>query len=290
MRGTLEQARDKLAGALAKKGPRLVTAQDLDELLTEAHERFGVAKSVGVRRLLAFLIERCGLREVRLESENYAAKTRHVYGDLSPYVIALSLHKGGYLSHGSAVYAHGLTDQIPKTIYVNREQRPQPKPKAKPSQERIDRAFSNRQRLSKLAYAFDSYRVVLLAGKNSNALGVVPIEVEPAVSAPVTGIERTLVDITVRPAYAGGLVQVLEAFRRADGRISVPKLVSILGELDYSYPYHQAIGFLMERAGYSSRSLEPLAGMEREFNFYLGYGLREPDYDAKWRIYYPKGL
>lgn len=59
----------------------------------------------------------------------------------------------------------------------------------------------------------------------------------------VTSLERTLLDATVRPGYAGGVANVLEAYRRAREDLNVSRLINTLGELDHVYPYHQAIGF-----------------------------------------------
>jgi predicted transcriptional regulator of viral defense system len=290
MKNTLEAAKRELSKEVKKRGPRLLTPDELQELLQFAHRELGVAKSVREGRLLAFLVEHCGVRELTLESKVYEPKTRYVFGELSPYVVAVSLYEKSYLTHASAVFLHGLTDQVPKTLYVNREQSPQRTPRLKPSQERIDRAFSQRQRLSKLTYSFDGYAVVVLAGKNTRRLGVISASVARRVKVPVTGLERTLIDIVVRPAYSGGLVQVLEAYKRAVGRVSVPRLLRILKRLDYVYPYHQAIGFLMERAGLPAENLEPLRAMGTPFRFYLGYALRETAFDEKWQMNYPRGL
>lgn len=40
----------------------------------------------------------------------------------------------------------------------------------------------------------------------------------------VTGPERTLIDITVRPFYSGGPKAVLEAYRQAKDVVSIQKL------------------------------------------------------------------
>jgi hypothetical protein len=65
-----------------------------------------------------------------------------------------------------------------------------------------------------------------------------------------TSIERTLIDLTVRPACAGGVEHVLAAYRRARGRVCVRKLLAALRALDYVYPFHQAVAFYVQLAGY----------------------------------------
>lgn len=90
---------------------------------------------------------------------------------------------------------------------------------------------------------------------------------------PVTGIERTLIDITVRPAYAGGVFQVFEAFKTAKDRVSVNVLIATLKKMKYVYPYHQAIGFYLEKAGYAEKLWSKLLAMGTDYNFYLAHHL-----------------
>lgn len=106
----------------------------------------------------------------------------------------------------------------------------------------------------------------------------------------VTDVERTLIDVTVRPIYAGGVGRVLEAYRRARHKASIPKLLDTLHKLDHVYPYHQAIGFYLERAGYSGGHLTEFKKPKMEFDFYLGHGMRDPAYSDQWRVSYPPGM
>ena len=141
--------------------------------------------------------------------------------------MALSVRPRSYLSHGTAISLHSLTDQVPKTIYVNQEQSPKPLPSGELTQSAIDRAFSNQQRRSGYVLEYEQWRIVLLSGKNTGNLGVVKIVGPLHEQLDVTSVERTLIDIAVRPIYAGGVFQVLEAYRSARDRVSVNTLVAI---------------------------------------------------------------
>ena len=105
-----------------------------------------------------------------------------------------------------------------------------------------------------------------------------------------TGIERTLIDLTVRPTYAGGVEKVLAAYDRARGRASVSKLFTTLEALDYEYSFHQATGFYLQRAGYPERAYNLLKKIDMKFNFYLAHNLRSKEFDSEWRLFHPKGM
>lgn len=68
------------------------------------------------------------------------------------------------------------------------------------------------------------------------------------------------------------------------------KLLQILGELDYLYPYAQAIGFLAQRASFPEADLRPLRNRTTPLKFYLVHGMKNPAYDETWLIYHPSDL
>lgn len=234
------------------------------------------------------------LHRIRLSAaEHGTVLQRFVLGAASPFAIALSIRPNSYLSHGTAAALHGLTEQFAKVLYVNKEQTPKPSPKGGLTQESINRAFKGRQRTSTYVFHFDIYRAVLINGKNTGNLGIEERPTSAGDFVPVTGLARTLVDISVRPSYAGGVVEVLSAFRAAQARAAelAPEAVaSMLAELDYIYPYHQAVGFYMERAGFSEAHLRPLKDRGTQFDFYLAYGLTDLVFDKTWRLHHPRGL
>jgi len=184
----------------------------------------------------------------------------------------------------------GLTEQIYKTIYVNQEQSAKPRPTARLLQQSLDRAFRSQQRASRYAFSYGESKFVLLSGKQTERLEVTSLKGEYGEPLSVTKIERTLIDAVVRPSYAGGISQVLDAYRAARDKLSASVLIATLKKLDYVYPYHQSIGFLMERAGYEPKQYERMRALGLDFDFYLVHGMREPAYDSKWRLHFPKGL
>lgn len=212
-------------------------------------------------------------------------KKRFVTSDVSIFQLAVSLISKSYLSHYSAVFLQGLTTQIPKTIYISFEQSKKKDIDRTLKQESIDSAFSKPQRKAITGTVFEEYTIRIHNGMYSNRAGIYSMN-----DLPITNIERTLIDITVRPDYAGGVDSVLDIYRNAIERISINKLIVILDNLNFIYPYHQAIGFYLEKAGYDYLKLEGLSNREMLFDFYLTYDMPEKEYNHIWKIYYPKGM
>jgi hypothetical protein len=170
---------------------------------------------------------------------------------------------------------------------LNVEQSPKPTHPGSLTQDAINRAFARVQRQSNYIFRRGSISVTLIAGKSTGRLGVETVKSPSGEKLDATNLERTLIDITVRPAYAGGVGEVLKAYRAARSRVSIELLLSILDELQYVYPYHQAIGFLMQAANYRPSDRAKLAARAREYDFYLAHGMKNPKYSNVWRLYYP---
>jgi predicted transcriptional regulator of viral defense system len=235
-------------------------------------------------------LKRSGVIAARtIKSENYKDVERIVVPALNPtpYHFALSIRGDTYLSHGSAVYLAGLTQQQPKTVYVNKEQSPKPSSQGSMVQEAIDRAFARPQRRSNYTFRIDGFQIVLISGKATNNAGVI---LDPEWRIPTTCLERTLIDIAVRPRYAGGVFQVMEAYQNGIEEIDVDQLIALLDSLDYRYPYHQSIGFYLENAGADETVLHRLRSRGLQFDFYLDYAMANPRYDQSWRVWVPLGI
>ena len=281
---TLENQRVRLEGGLTALPRRVLEREDLRAL------RRRWAPSVGEDQFLDYLLEEGLLQLVELRNEKYPSFRRYALKDATAFEIALSLRKGSYLSHGSAVFLHGLTDQLPLRIYVNREQSPKPSPEGPLTQSAVDKAFSRPARETAYTFSGPTYEIALLNGKYTDRLEVGRLSGPDGELLDVTKLERTLIDITVRPNYAGGVYQVLEAFRAARERLQLSVLITTLRKLDYKYPYHQAIGLYMERAGYPDEALKRLEELGAQLDFYLTNNILQPAHSGRWMVFYPEGL
>lgn len=286
----LQIARADIIKAFEAAPRRVFWGGDIGEILEQNRAFWRLSSHTGLVKFIEFLIEKGDLhvKEIVPVNHDISKIYRYIWGEASPFEVALSLKRDAYLCHGTAIAVHGLNDQIPQRMYLNKEQSPKPG-SGRLTQAGIDRAFANKQRETRLIYRFDETEVAIVWGKNTGNLEVIDMNYGGA-NLRVTSIERTLIDIAVRPAYAGGPLQVLAAYRGAIEKASVGVLIATLRKLEYIYPFHQAIGFYMERAGYPESKYARLKELGLEFDFYLSYGVKDPEYVPNWRLYIPRGL
>jgi hypothetical protein len=271
---------------------RTLRPADMERILAE--QRFGwrLAQRTRASHFIRFLADAGKLTEIVFPfPKPYKREIRYTWGQPSLYQVIQTLKPRCYFSHYTAVKLHGLTEQLPKTFYLNVEQKNASISSGGLTQKSIDNAFRNNPRVSGNAADTKDFRVVIIGGKNTGNLGVIAEKVIPdAGTLRFTNLERTLIDIAVRPIYAGGVFEVGKAYELAKERVSVNRLAAMLQKLAFTYPYHQAIGFYLERAGCKPEALALLRQLPMEFDFYLTHKMGETDYVKEWRLHVPKGF
>ena len=286
----LKNAKPKIESTFDSQEITALGTRQLQVLLQTNYTNWELSPDLSFTKFLHFMLKHSRLREITLKSADYGSQTRYVWRNPSVYSVALSLKSNSYLSHETAMFLQGLMDNPGQRIYVNREQSQKPKGSGL-SQESLTKAFANKQRESKLIYTHQKSKIVMLNGMFTGRLGVEQVRWKKGELLDATNLERTLIDITVRPNYAGGAKAVLDTYRCARGRVSVNGLLKILKRMDYVYPYHQAIGFYLERASYPESDWAPFMELGISLDFYLTHALPpEREYDQTWRLYYPQDL
>ncbi|MFH1549099.1 MAG: hypothetical protein ABIH04_00930, partial [Planctomycetota bacterium] len=262
---------------------------DLRNIFSQYRQAWKLDREVRVDDFIGFLKSAVDLDEVNLKFPSRAER-RYIVGKTSHYELALTLRKQSYFTHYTALFLHELTDQVPKIIYLNFEQPSKYRQDAELSQENIDKAFQRPVRISKSRANYKDVTICILNGKYTGGKGVIEMKGPMGEQIRVTDMERTLIDIAVRPAYAGGIYEVLKAYEKAKDRVSINRLTAMLKSLAYIYPYHQAIGLYLEKAGYKESSINLLRKFEMKYDFYLTYEMKEKSYSRKWRLYFPQGF
>lgn len=280
-------------------GPRVLRAGDVAEVFDRRRAFWRLAKGMSLRSFVQFMTEKSDLREVRFPFP-VRSVSGYTWGEVPLLETLLGLVPGAYFSHYTALRIHGLTEQVPKTIYLSRERSSNSALDRQVGevyeQEAIDAAFARPPRISKneIELSKENVRVVMLEGAYQAALGITSGEVnwgkEASLRLRYTGLERTMIDVAVRPFYAGGVFEVAKAFENAKERLSGNALSAMLKRLAFGYPYHQVIGYYLERAGYKKSVVDLFHRLPMERDFYLTHNMGKTSYNASWRLFVPEGF
>lgn len=268
-------------------------------------------KSLSFNKFIEQLEERKYLKTRELDIA-YAPKTYYTskffkFKNSFEKIVEFSsvIFKKGYFSYYTAMYFNGLTEQIPKIAYINTEQKSYEysnnceEIRENLTDEKIAIAFTKEKMQSRFCLKRYGYNIRHIHGKNTGCTGVVKRKLGN-LSINVTDVERTLIDITVRPDYAGGISSVLKAFQTTlenpEISLSIKTLIFYLKKINYIYPYHQSVGFLLDCAGFDKLLVNKLhQAFEIKHNFFLIHHPNNKNkenliYCEKWKIYAPKFL
>ena len=280
-------------------GQNVLRSNDLAMIFEQNRSFWRLAQRTSLHEFIDFLVNKTELQQVRFPFPQREV-LGYTWGKVPLLETLIKLVDRSFYSHYTALRIHGLTEQVPKTVYLNQE-----KPRSSSIyhdesivyvQEAIDEAFKKPPRVAKNAIDLptEMCRVVMLQSAYHEGLGIVDGTFndgsERGLSVRYTDLERTMIDIVTRPFYAGGVAEVAKAFENAKGKLSVNKMSALLKKMKFGYPYHQAIGYYLERAGYKESLVDIFRRQPMVRNFYLTHGLEKTTYHSEWRLYIPEGF
>jgi predicted transcriptional regulator of viral defense system len=291
-RSRLQIAKQDILAFFAAQPRKVFKLRELSAFLSAERSGWRLAQSTTVDAFLKFLLKSGELKKHAFAFPS-RPETLYVWGEVAMLEMLQHLKAKSYFSHYTAMRLHGLTEQVPKTVYISHERSEWSGTNTSTlDQTAIDDAFRQPVRVSNNAVNFGTQRIVLLNSAFTGMAGVIPHPAgqESIALVQVSNVERTLIDAAVRPVYSGGVYEVAKAFEQARETVSVNALGAMLKKLKFAYPYHQAIGFYLERAGYRSNSLDLMRRFPMQFDFYLTHEMAETEYIKDWRLHIPKGL
>jgi predicted transcriptional regulator of viral defense system len=171
----------------------------------------------------------------------------------NPHFVATRLAHPAYISFWSALHFHGLTEQVPRTIFVATTRRHQ------------------RLNLEGATFAFVHVAPHKFFGYQREMIGDLPVL--------MADIEKALVDSLSQPRYAGGFAEVAKAFYGARARVDGERLVE--------YANRMRNRSLCSRLGYLLGQFErPVQGLNVSQSFVLldPQSKAQGAYDARWRV------
>jgi predicted transcriptional regulator of viral defense system len=296
-RSRLQIAKADIAATLDQQRSHVLKYSDFGAILRQHRVDWRLAVKTSVSDFIAFLMKSSELKRYEFDFP-HRPETLYVWKNVPTMEMLLHLKRDSFYSHYTAMRMHGLTEQVPATIYISHERvgydtddRERPEPI---EQSAIDAAFQQPARITKNSAVFGDRRIVLIHGAYTGKTGVESMPItfgtDGVAEVRVTDLERTLIEAVAKPWYSGGVAEVAKAFEQAKSRAAVNRLGALLKNLGYLYPYHQAVGYYMERAGYRSTQLDLLRRFPMEKDFYLDHQIPNPIYVKDWRLWVPSGF
>jgi len=189
---------------------------------------------------------------------------------LHEFEIAMALVQPAAISHWSAMSHHGLTEQVPRRIFVLTTARAVPRRRGKP-----EAPVPPGYRVGEATYQF-------VQVKPERFFGVAQVWVnESRVS--ITDPERTLLDGLMAPQYCGDFAEVLHAFEVRAPKLNLERIIGYALKLDAATA--KRLGWILERQRIAPDRLTQLQELPIK-----GYRLLDPSgkphgrYEARWMI------
>jgi predicted transcriptional regulator of viral defense system len=182
------------------------------------------------------------------------------------FEIAMVLVDKGCISFYSAYHYHGLTDQLPKIVFVS-----VPYNKTAPLEK-------NKR---KLVIKGVEYRFI--QSTKEFFFGHEQVWINNAKRITITDLERTLLDGLRFPHLCGGFQEVLHAFQLSLNKMDKEKIVTYAGKMEAAVA--KRLGYVLEKLDVEIKYLEPLLNIST-----TGYNKLDPTrqkkgvHNKKWMI------
>ncbi|MFQ5804741.1 MAG: type IV toxin-antitoxin system AbiEi family antitoxin domain-containing protein [Candidatus Methylomirabilales bacterium] len=186
------------------------------------------------------------------------------------FEIAMALVQPAAISHWSALSYHGLTEQMPRRVFVLTSARSVP---------RVRRAKAYR---TDAGYPVGDTIYQFVQVKPERFFGIEEVWVSEA-RIKITDPERTLLDGLAAPRHCGDFSEVLHAFEIYGSKLYLERIIHYAPKFDAATV--RRLGWILERHGVASARLEPLRMLPvKGYRVLDPTGPRRGPCDARWMI------
>jgi predicted transcriptional regulator of viral defense system len=255
----------ELVRLLAAEGYRIFTVQQAREIAPAA----GISEAY-LLNALHYLARAEWL--VRLRKGLYAISSSVPGASAAhEYEIAMALVRPAAISHWSALHHHGLTEQIPRIVFVlTTTETSAPRPRG----HKFNRPPMGHA-VGETVYQFVRVKKERFFGTEKNWVSDARVT--------ITDPERTLLDCLAMPQYCGDFAEVLHAFERRSHDLDVEKMI------DYALRWDGAmakrLGWVLGKQGFEMELLEPLVKVPiKGYRKLNPTGPRRGRCDRRWMI------
>jgi predicted transcriptional regulator of viral defense system len=189
---------------------------------------------------------------------------------LHEFEIAMALVAPAAISHWSALSYQGLTEQVPRCVFVLTTARSVPRLRGGKA-EHSDEGYPVGETI---------YRFVQV--KPQRFFGIEEVWVDES-RIRITNPERTLLDGLLAPHYCGDFAEVLHAFEVRAPKLDLERITNYALKLDVATV--KRLGWILERQGVDATRLKPLREVPvKGYRVLDPTGPRRGPCDARWMI------
>ncbi len=203
---------------------------------------------------------------VRLHNGLYAiSSTVPGVTPVHEFEIAMALVTPAAISHWSALHHHGLTEQIPRKVFVLTT---------------TEASVPGTRTRDNYQIGDTTYQFIQI--KPERFFGIEKVWVSDT-RVSITDLERTLIDGLTLPQYCGDFAEVLHAFEVSRERFNLERIMDYALKMDAATA--KRLGWVLERLGIKRDRLEHLAQVPiKGYRTLDSSGLRSGPYNRYWMI------
>lgn len=187
------------------------------------------------------------------------------------FEVAMALVIPAAISHWSALHYHGLTEQVPRRIFV-----------LTTTVTSVPRLRSVKARQARLGYKVGATVYQFVQVKPSRFFGLQKVWIGDA-RVTITDPERTLLDGLSKPQYCGDFVEVLHGFEARGTALEIERIIRYA--FDLGTVTAKRLGWVLDYLGVDPHKLERLAAIPvKGYRRLDPTGPRNGPYNKHWMI------